>query len=322
MINIIIFLFIIDSILSEEYELYDGIAKNFTGFKELKEYAFFIKVTQSKIINLSLYLKSSIMDFNSDFFRCYMTEYTDRYSTSYNKRKYINYESKRINNEKVSIISYKVLSSSTNYVFFQFEPFIDIYYIFARFDIIDEMYDLYNGISKTISYLEANKTFYFYEEIFQGQKADFNITMNYMSLLPFSNIDIYEYEGKDMPFSKNIRMPISFTSKDNKLSSTFSYIVSSNSIKYISLKIRTSYDINYMNIKFEIPIVIVDLDNSISKTVNDLIFGKKYLFFIYATLYSKVKISFNTNKTTSNKPFSSAYIYEYEERNDSYSSFS
>ena len=113
-INIILFLFLI-SILNEEYELTDGIAQNFTNFKRLENHFFYIKATQSKIINIFFNLKTSNKFFNHVFTNSYISEYSNRYSI-YHSRKDISISTRFFNNEIVAAISYKVLSSSTNYI--------------------------------------------------------------------------------------------------------------------------------------------------------------------------------------------------------------
>ena len=170
-----------------------------------------------------------------------------------------------------------------------------------------------NNISLNINNLKSNNKYLFYVDVFEGQKVNFNLAMNYMASLPLSNVYIYEYQYRNIPYSKTINMSISLTTKDNQFLSIFSYIVSSDLIKYISLLIIPSYNINYMNIKFELPLAIFDLNNSIPQTINNLISGTIYLFFIEATLYAKTTISFNINKTKDDKPFNGVNIYEYEQ---------
>ena len=210
------------------------------------------------------------------------------------------------------------MSSSTSYISLQFEPIYDIYYIVAEFDVLDAVYDLNNNISLNINNLKSNNKYLFYVDVFEGQKVNFNLAMNYMTSLTLSNVYIYEYQYRNIPYSKTINMSISLTTKDNQFFfylflSIFSYIVSSDLIKYISLLIIPSYNINYMNIKFELPLAIFDLNNSIPQTINNLISGTIYLFFIEATLYAKTSISFNINKTKDDKPFNGVNIYEYEQ---------
>ena len=145
--------------------------------------------------------------------------------------------------------------------------------------------------------------------------------MNYMNYMPFSNIYIDEYDNKDLISTKSTNISFPISTKDNQLISIFIYNVSSNLIKFISLKITPSYDINFMNIEFEFPINFFDLNDSSPMTIYNLISGNIYLFFIEATQYEKVNICLNFNFTSSEKPFNSIYLYEYEQRDNSYSSY-
>ena len=74
-----------------------------------------------------------------------------------------------------------------------------------------------------------------------------------------------------------------------------------------------------MNIKFEFTINSFDLSNSVPNTIDNLISGSIYLFFIKVTQYAKVNISINF--TSEQEPFNSINLFEYEKKNNSYSSY-
>ena len=67
-----------------------------------------------------------------------------------------------------------------------------------------------------------------------------------------------------------------------------------------------------------IPLNIIELSIGIWKTIDNLMGGEIYLFFIEVTQNSKVNVSLIINNTSSN-PFNSIKFYEYEEKNNSYS---
>ena len=169
--------------------------------------------------------------------------------------------------------------------------------------------------------LKSQETYCFYSEVLERQKANFNITMNYMNPKPFSFFSFYEYENKDAIHTKFYEQSINLRSKDDQLISTFSYTSYSNSTKYLSFRIIPLYDINYMTIKFDCSINIFDLTSEYPETIYNLIAGQLYLFYIKTNEFKKVNIALNANTTSNNNPFNSFYIYEYEQKNDSYASY-
>ena len=321
MIKHIILLLLFNSIFNEEYELLNGIEKNLTNLDSSNYYSFYIKSPTSKTvyISLSLNLSSNNAYVNNPFLSPSISEYSNRNSTSYTIKNYIQIPNKRINNHYDSFISYKVSNSSTNYISFCFKPLLNFAYLLTKVDIIDEQYNLYNGINKKISNLKEKETYFFYADVFGSPKIKFNLDMNYMNYTPFSNIYIYEYDNKDLISTKRTNILTPIISKDNQLISEFTYTVSSNEIEYISLRIASSYNIDYMNIKFEFTINSFDLSNSVPNTIDNLISGSIYLFFIKVTQYAKVNISINF--TSEQEPFNSINLFEYEKKNNSYSSY-
>ena len=321
MIQHIILILLFNSIFNEEYELLNGIEEKLTNLESTNWYSFYIKAPASKTvyISLSLTLNSNNKNINDPFSSPSISEYSNRNSTSYTKRNYIKIPNKKIDNHFDCFISYKITNSYTNYISLQFQPSSSFSYLIAKVDIIDAIYNLNNGITTKIYNLKEKETYFFYIETYEGLEVNFNLDMNYMNYTPFSNIYFSEYDNKDLISTKSSSLSIPIISKDNQLISTFTYSVSTNEIEYISIRITPSYNIDYLNIKFEFPINSFDLSNSVLNAIYNLIPGNFYLFFIKATQYAKVNINLNFN--SDQQPVNSIYLYEYEKKNNSYSSY-
>lgn len=93
-----------------------------------------------------------------------------------------------------------------------------------------------------------------------------------------------------------------------------------NSTKYIVLKIKPSYNIPHIIAKCEYQLTTIDLYNGIWKTIDNLINNEIYLFFIEAVEGAKINISLFINYIDY-KRFDYINIYEYENKNNFYSSF-
>ena len=322
MIPPIVLLFLFNSIFNTEFELFDGVEQNFTYIEYIYQFSFKIKASVNQAVYISLKVQLENTDNVKDpFLFPSISEYSRGARIPSYTINNIKFANKNRNSYFECFILYKISFSSTYYVSLQLEPLFSLSYIVTNVDIIDGVYDLNNGIVETIYNLKGKETYLFYAEIFEGQKGKFNLSLNYMNYTPFSNIYIDEYDSRDLISTKSTNISIPILLKDNQLISTFNYSASSNEIKYISIRIIPSYDINYMKIKFEFPINIFNLSNSIPYTIDYLISGSIYLFFVKATQYAKANISINFNFTSGQEPLNSIYLYEYEKKNNSYSSY-
>ena len=319
-INLLISLLFLGAIFSKiEYDLNDGIEKEITNIDRNSKYSFYIKASYPNsaritVKNSNTYYSSSIS--------IYFYEYANRNSSSYHKYDHALVYNRISNNNYAYYCSFSIKSSSTNYVEFNFSPDYNDKYIIVRIDIGKE-YDLYNNKSLYIYNLNPNTTHYLYLDLYEAKKVNisFKIT-NYLAQEPFSNINIHEYETRNFSVSRIISSKeISFSLNNTQLIATFSYeLKSSNFIKYLALELKPSIKINNIIVKYEYPIYITLLNNNISRTIDNLISNEIYLFYISATQCSKVNISINNNYTDYNS-FENIIIYEYEQKNDSISSY-
>ena len=315
-ISLLLFVLMISKI---EYDLDDGIEKTITNVKKNLEYSFYIKASKPNVarFTLSFPISPYFLLIHIDYF-----QYTERNSISPNKVSWKLLSRKEINNKALIYFSYNISSSLTNYVEFKVRIDDNFNYMNARIDLLYNEYDLDYNKPLNIYNLASNNGYYIYFELFENTIANISLTINNMNKEPFSGINIHELETKkDSPSIDTTYQSISFIPNYSQLKASFSYSVKyPNITKYIALKIKPSLNIQQINIIYENPITIFDLSNDIWKEVNNLKNKEKYLFFIEATQGAKASISFIVNNTDNN-PFDYINIYEYEKKNNSYSSF-
>ena len=189
--------------------------------------------------------------------------------------------------------------------------------------IITISYDLVNGVEKKIYSLNYSETYSFYLNTFQYQNLSISLNMSYMNTKPFTYSHIYEYESRYSSSSlTSSSQSLSTTTKNNELTSSFTYLVKKYNTKYIALKITPNYNINYIVVIISAEGGAFDLSNGLSKNITNLKSGISYYFFIPSTQLLTALITLNMNYMNT-KPFTYSYIYEYESRyNSSYSSSS
>ena len=99
--------------------------------------------------------------------------------------------------------------------------------------------------------------------------------------------------------------------KNNELVGTYShFLYSSDSSKYLVLKITPSYDIDYMISNVDIIDCLIDLSFYDEKKVYNLQFGIKYYFKLIAHKDNETNLTLIMNNMD-NYPFSNVTIYEF-----------
>ena len=175
-------------------------------------------------------------------------------------------------------------------------------------------YDLVNGVQKKIYSLNSSETYSFYFDTFQYQNLSISLNMSYMSPKPFTYSYIYEYESRYSSSSLiNSSQSFSTTTKNNELTSSFTYLVKEYNTKYIALKITPNYNINYIVIKINAEGGAFDLSNSLSKNITNLKSAITYYFFLPSIYLQIASINLNMSYMSS-IPFSYSYIYELSSR--------
>ena len=132
---------------------------------------------------------------------------------------------------------------------------------------------------------------------------------------PFKYLNIYEYADNSYAYEEKENKTISFSKKENKLISSFSYIVKSTNrkIKYIYINIKPLFDIQSFKIKNDIIGGLFELSNKVSKNITNLKIGGPYYFLIKTEKFHR--ITFNVVMDNINTiPFEIVVFNEYDYR--------
>ena len=342
-IKIIILLSIFRIFLFEQYYLIDGVDKNIThsSSDNYKEYYFYTQVEKSKNVKFTVKIPNGCK-LDDDL---YIYEYESSRSRDYIPSRH--FIGKMVNNICVYYYSYTVLSPRSKYVAFKTEAWerssFEKNIITFRIDLVYEEYDLYNRQPLDLFNLAFNYSYYLYLEIFETINISFII--NNITQEPFSNISIQELAERNNTRINIINKPIIFKTDNNQSIASFSYSTNSNYTKYIVLHIKPSFNISQMTAEFDYSVTTIDINDGIWKTIDNIISNEIYLFFIEVTETAKINISLIINDTNnkydeyelpiifnngsiaipSSKniiPYAIGInVYEYEKRNNSYTSF-
>ena len=234
-------------ILSENFDLNNGVSQTFTNLEPLTSYYFYTNANQNQNIKISLNM-NNITQNPFSFVNLY--EYQSKTSRYDKKSKeLISFTTK--NNKSESSISYSIEKYSTNYIVLKIKPLYYINYISIKIDVRGSSYNLTEGVQKNITNLFSESPYFFFIKAERFENVTINLNMNNMNNNPFTLIDIYEYENIAKNPVKSTSQSIIISKKDNELVSTFSYSVFDYTTRLIAFKITPIYDINYFVPNFE-----------------------------------------------------------------------
>ena len=307
--KVITILILFMPILTINYDLVNGEKKIINSLNSSEIYYFYINAVQYQELNVSLTM--SYMS-NKPFTYTYIYECSNSSSSSclQNTSQYITTTTN--NNQLISSFTYSVNYSDTQYIALKFTSNYNISKFTIKIDS-EFIYDLSNGVDKNITNLKSGISYYFFLPSTQLQTDIINLTMNYMSIEPFSYLYIYEYESRSSSNYINIKnQNLTMLKKNNELSSSFTYLVSSYTTKYIALKLTPIYNISYIvvNINAE---GVYNLTNGVDNNVTNLKSRITYYFFLPSTKYQISFINLTMNYMSSN-PFYYFDIYEYSNK--------
>ena len=269
----------------------------------------------------------------SSFYYIFIYEYTNRDDEIANNKK--NLSMVKIDGgykDSVTlsayIASYIVNSPNTNYIAFEAYPNYQINPL-IRIDAIDGVYDLSNGESKKIKNIKSGGIYIFYLAIKENQKANINLTTNYINNSPFSKLEISEYLLRENNFNDKVTKSQSFlkTTKtsNNELISSFSYTAlpekfaplyyDYNVSNYIALKIIPS-NITYLIVQFDVLVDFHYLNNE-EIILTNLKAETTYSFYIIIDKMKQVNLTLEIYGMKQ-KPFIYVNIYEYEYEDNNY----
>ena len=284
-----------------------------TNLKADSTYIFNIKIEKCQLTNLSLEINANN---EKPFKYVNIYEYAD-YSYAYEEK-----ENKTIlfsKKDDILITSFSYMLKSqmqkTNSIFINIKPLFDINSLKITKDILGGVIELYNNTSKDITNLEKGFPHYFSIKTDNFLNITFNIVMDNINTIPFETVVINEYDYRGIKESypaKTSQKKIAFSSSNNQLISTFSYIISKWYCREIVLIINNNININHMNIKIELEKIYYDFHFS-EQTIYNLKAGNQYYLYkhVYGQGYNTLYLDL-TMDYIDNNPFRLIKIYEHE----------
>ena len=238
--------------------------------------------------------------------------------------KHIRYYNQIISNERklgqlIEYFTYSIDEFTTNYILIELKPNINIKYILIQYEIANNYYELSNGENKTINALKINVPYYLNINIKQFEQINITLITDYLVNNPFEFIEIYEISDKlhITEYNKYINKSIQFTSYNNKLINSFSKMIDSFYTTSIFIKIKTNYDLEYLNIKMSIGGGAFEINKGTENNITNLFPGFSYYFLILSSNKEKLNITLTIKSNETDNPFNSMNIYEYSSKKSS-----
>ena len=209
---------------SVTYDLSNDVPKNLTNLKAGIPYYFYIQSTQFQIDFINLIM--NFMD-RIPLTNLYIYEILNKSSLNYIKNISQTITTSNINNQLITFSNYSVNNYLTKYIAVKIIPNYNIDYLIIKIDVEGGSYDLSNGVLEKITNLKSGFIYYFFIPSFELQTIFINITMNLMDTLPFTFLDIFEYQSREPSnYLKNISQAFTTLTKNNQFLSSFKYLVS------------------------------------------------------------------------------------------------
>ena len=208
----------------------------------------------------------------------------------------------------------KSIYQKTNCISINIKPLFDIKSIIIKKDIIGGIFDLSRKVSsKNLTNLKSGGQYYFLISTKKFQNITFNVVLDNSNIKPFETVTIKEYNQNTIRGSNGLKtteIKLSFSSSNNQLISTFSYIVSKDYNIETSLLIIPNSNINYINVKIEVEDTFYSFYTD-EKEIYNLTVGNTY--YLYKHIFGYEVSILNLELMMGhidNKPFRSIKAYE------------
>ena len=280
------------------YDLSNRQTKTINNIKSGGIYIFYVPAKEEQKVNITLttnYINSN------PFNKLEISEYLLRennFNAKTTKNQSISSTTITSNNKLISSFSYTVLPDRfvsyyhnynvANYIALKVVP-SNITYLTVQFNVLVSFHNLNNG-DITLTNLKADSTYSFYMNIDKSQSSNLILEINNMNEKPFNYINIYEYADDSYAYEEKENQTILFSSKDNNLIYSFSYLPKCKirQIKYIYINIKPLFDIKSLKIKKDIIGGSVELSTKDTNSIIYLKIGGPYFFLIKAEYFQKI----------------------------------
>ena len=253
------------------------------------------------------------------------------------------------NNQTLASFSYTASSNYTKYLILQIKPSLNIAQMSAKFEYSLTIFNLNEGIWKTIDNVVKNEIYLFFVEATESAKINISLIINNTvteydeyelpiilnngtiiqpypksdSIPNYIDINVYEYEKNNNSYISYIQKSTKRLNKEREIyfmTRTYMSIISPLT-KYCAFSFKPNFNINHMRVNINISGGLFDLLNNTSNNINNLRSDGDYYFFTKVHRFNFIRLVFTMNnyKLTTN-PFSYIYYYQLSYRN-SYQSY-
>ena len=291
-------------LLAEFYNLENRKSITVKNLIPEKYYFFFINIEMYNEIEFSINMdKINDVPFNNTGILRYKK--ADSSFTQYTKIiAYNNHTTIKANKLEISF-HYSSSDDGAPKIALLLQPLSNIDYINIKVENEGVLHELIDGIIN-VSNLKANTSYYFYTGALFAHTLNINFTMKSSLSTPFSSINIYEQNSKQISKTSTANIPISIEKKDDILFTSFSYTITKNNCKYIFIEIKSPSIIDSITAKIEQNVEFYYIDTP--KTLYNLTSEKFHYFNMKIGGYSKVYINITLDKVDNN-PFIFSELY-------------
>ena len=227
----------------------------------------------------------------------------------------------RISGKLIEYFDYTLDYFSTNYILVELIPDIYLDSIEIKYEINNINYILNNGESININKFINNIPYYYFINVTQYQQVNIYLNTNYSKDNHIKFIEIYElskkYDYKSYNKYSNISTEFINNSNNNSIQKYINYMVDSIYTNFILFKIKTKFELEYLNIKIEIGGGVHTIKKGFYNNITNLFCKYSYYFFVLTSKGEKLNFKLIINSKEINDPFNSLNVLEYTNKKSS-----
>ena len=301
----IILLSLFFSVLSFEYDLLPFTWKNFSVLEAGGEYNLFLEALCA-ILSITITKdKYSEISFNLSFYESPNKngQYSFVTQKNYNDSNFKYYDAYK----DIMGLLYASRNESTNFILLKLIPKNTIS-LSIKIDIYGGNYNLLSGHLEKFIDIKRSLDYYYFIKT-KHQLVNISLSLNYTEIQPINFISIYEYRDNKNRSLYIKKDTIKFVSKkkENELTSSFLYEISSNLTNYVAFNFKPEFDIDYIYIRMDDIDCTFDLTHIESQVIKNLLNGYPYYFYIKVKPNQMINVNLTISKNKENtyafKPF-------------------
>ena len=235
------------NVFTKEFNLTEGVEHTFYDLKAGYFYYFFLEATIKQTLRINMNMNNMT---NLPFSEIYIYELTANKETLIKEKENILFYG---NDTQLTIspIFYQIKKLFTYYKALRIQTSYDIEYLKILIETDGKTFALKEGESNIFYNLRKGNNYYFYLNGGYLNFVTINITLNDLNVEALTDLYIFESKNKETIYERTSQS-ISFSNINNTLVATNLYRIKNSQTSEISLKLSPIYNINSMNISFDI----------------------------------------------------------------------